>query len=249
MCNNFFHSKDNRLRLSNGACINRERPQTGAPANIMDELEAMDKRSSHPSTLPETEIELDNLTEFNTAHNRRITMLGIAPNDDKKGKTRRIRITFNEEEEVINPEDVDPNIGRFRNMVETTVIPRKRPNSQAQQPGLLSSASVLPVKRPHLSQPGGSSMHHHHQQQAKFGLYDGLDSQSSMFSSSKMMLPNPAPDIDMSEPELPVPSVPSSMDHPQPVQFTAEMEDPDEPKKKKYAKEAWPGRKPGPALL
>ncbi len=38
---------------------------------------------------------------------------------------RRIRITFNEEEEVINPEDIDPSVGRFRNMVETTVIPKK----------------------------------------------------------------------------------------------------------------------------
>ena len=26
--------------------------------------------------LPESELELDNLTEYNTAHNRRVTMLG-----------------------------------------------------------------------------------------------------------------------------------------------------------------------------
>ena len=94
--------------------------------------------------LPETEMELDNLTEFNTAHNRRITMLGIAPDADKlKGKKRKIRvrnqsqfqiqevtlspfqITFNEDEEVINPEDIDPSVGRFRNMIETTIIPKK----------------------------------------------------------------------------------------------------------------------------
>ena len=74
--------------------------------------------------LPETETELDNLTEFNTATNRRITMLGI-PDDKRKGKQRRIRITFNEEEDVINPEDVDPSVGRFRNMVESTIIPKK----------------------------------------------------------------------------------------------------------------------------
>ena len=29
----------------------------------------------------------------------------------------------------------------------------------------------------------------------------------------------------------------------------AQFEDPDEPKKKKYAKEAWPGKKPTPSLL
>ena len=28
-----------------------------------------------------------------------------------------------------------------------------------------------------------------------------------------------------------------------------QFEDPDEPKKKKYAKEAWPGKKPTPSLL
>lgn len=35
------------------------------------------------------------------------------------------RITFNEEEIIINPEDVDPSVGRFRNLIETTVIPKK----------------------------------------------------------------------------------------------------------------------------
>ena len=49
------------------------------PRPIMEELE----KSSSSDTdgrlmgLPETESELDNLTEFNTAHNRRITMIGI----------------------------------------------------------------------------------------------------------------------------------------------------------------------------
>ena len=67
--------------------------------------------------LPETETELDNLTEFNTAHNRRITMLGIADGDGPGGggsakKRRTIRICFNDEEDVINPEDVDPSVGR-----------------------------------------------------------------------------------------------------------------------------------------
>ena len=49
--------------------------------------------------------------EFNTAHNRRITMLGI-PEEGARKKPRKTRLTFNEEEMVINPEDVDPSIGR-----------------------------------------------------------------------------------------------------------------------------------------
>lgn len=42
--------------------------------------------------LPETETELENLTEFNTAHNRRIAMMGIPADDSKlKKKQRKIR--------------------------------------------------------------------------------------------------------------------------------------------------------------
>ena len=68
-----------------------------------------------------------NLTEFNTAHNRRVTMLGIAEDEFKSARRRSQKrsVTFNEEEEVINPEDVDPSVGRFRNLVSTTVIPVK----------------------------------------------------------------------------------------------------------------------------
>ena len=62
--------------------------------------------------LPETENELDNLTEFNTAQNRRISTMGIPKEETFVKKRRKIHITFNEEEDVINPEDVDPSIGR-----------------------------------------------------------------------------------------------------------------------------------------
>lgn len=41
----------------------RERPQNKEEEGISVEL-------------PESELELDNLTEYNTAHNRRVTMLG-----------------------------------------------------------------------------------------------------------------------------------------------------------------------------
>ena len=88
-----------------------------------------------PKGLPESETELDNLTEFNTAHNRRITMIGIPAEQPKK--KRKIKLTFDEDEQVINPEDVDPSVGRFRNMVESTVIPKKRPHSAG--PGIFQT--------------------------------------------------------------------------------------------------------------
>nr|CAD7261869.1 unnamed protein product [Timema shepardi] len=107
--------------------IIRERPQTGSRP-IIEELEKNSEEAEGGLLgLPETETELDNLTEFNTAHNRRISMLGI-PDEEIRPTSRKRKkkiITFSEEEEVINPEDVDPSVGRFRNMIHTTVIPTK----------------------------------------------------------------------------------------------------------------------------
>lgn len=54
-------------------------------------------------------------------------MLGITDEDIHKSTRKRKKkgITFNDEEEVINPEDVDPSVGRFRNLIHTTVVPSK----------------------------------------------------------------------------------------------------------------------------
>lgn len=113
----------------------------------MDQLERESDHASSLLGLPETDLELDvciqninfncilfylvyltllqNLTEFNTAQNRRISMLGISE-DTLKVKRKRTRgIHFNEDEQIINPEDIDPSVGRFRNLIRTTVIPNK----------------------------------------------------------------------------------------------------------------------------
>lgn len=75
-------------------------------------------------------MKFQNLTEYNTAHNRRISMLGISDDvktkKNKNNKRKRRNVTFNDEECIINPEDVDPNVGRFRNLIQTTVVPTKR---------------------------------------------------------------------------------------------------------------------------
>ena len=92
--------------------ILRERPKS-LHRPIMEELEkAGSEADGGLLGLPETENELDNLTEFNTAQNRRISMLGIAKDPENfVKKKRRSHITFNEEEDVINPEDIDPSVG------------------------------------------------------------------------------------------------------------------------------------------
>lgn len=127
--------------------IIRERPQSTSafgPRPIMDQLERESDHASSLLGLPETDLELDvclqnlnlnsmniltfvlqNLTEFNTAQNRRISMLGIS-DDALKTKRKRTRgVHFNEDEQIINPEDIDPSVGRFRNLIRTTVIPNK----------------------------------------------------------------------------------------------------------------------------
>jgi len=79
------------------------------------------------------------LTEFNTAHNKRIAQLidigatnsGSAALVGPSVKRKKKSVTFNDEEDIINPEDIDPTVGRFRNMVQTSfVIPKKRPSNQ-----------------------------------------------------------------------------------------------------------------------
>lgn len=72
-------------------------------------------------------------------------MLGI--NDDvkmkknKNSKRKRRNVTFNDEECIINPEDIDPNVGRFRNLIQTTVVPTKRSRLENNFMGYSTSAS------------------------------------------------------------------------------------------------------------
>ena len=156
---------------------------------IMDELEMAGSESAGGLLgLPEAENELDNLTEFNTAQNRRISMLGISKDQDNFVKKRRkILVTFNEEEDVINPEDIDPSIGKFRNMIQSSIIPKSTVKHQGTGFGLNTSATH----------------HHEHRHEAHHkavDLYDD-DDNAAMFnttlsSSLGLSLPNPAPSVE-----------------------------------------------------
>uniref|UniRef100_A0A0N5ALC8 FHA domain-containing protein n=1 Tax=Syphacia muris TaxID=451379 RepID=A0A0N5ALC8_9BILA len=87
---------------------------------VLDEDEDGNK-----DVLPQ-EHELENLTEYNTALNRRIQVIPISLEDARRKKRQRGNVSFLEEETIINPEDVDPTIGRFRNLVTTAIISSKR---------------------------------------------------------------------------------------------------------------------------
>lgn len=54
--------------------------------NIIEDIPMSDNVAGEGALLglPETQTELDNLTEYNTAHNRRISMLGITDDSNYK---------------------------------------------------------------------------------------------------------------------------------------------------------------------
>ena len=159
---------------------------------------------------------------------------------------------------MINPEDVDPTIGRFRNMIQTTVLPRKRPHPDQASSSAASAAAAdsewasFKQETAHLlSKKSFTSP-----SKATAGLYDdvpGVGGGGGLFAtslSSKLgiPLPNPAPDIDLST-ERQEAALDQAFDPAAAAAEQASIEDPNEPKKKKYAKEAWPGRKANPSLI
>uniref|UniRef100_G3WQA9 Protein phosphatase 1 regulatory subunit 8 n=4 Tax=Theria TaxID=32525 RepID=G3WQA9_SARHA len=224
----------------------REKPQTLPSAVKGDEkMGGEDDELKGLLGLPEEETELDNLTEFNTAHNKRISTLTIEEGNldiqRPKRKRKNSRVTFSEDDEIINPEDVDPSVGRFRNMVQTAVVPVKK--KRVEGPGSLSLEESVSRRMQNFPFSGG--------------LYGGLPpthseagSQShgihgtALIGGLPMPYPNLAPEVDLT------PVVPSAVNmNPAPNPAVYNPEAVNEPKKKKYAKEAWPGKKPTPSLL
>jgi nuclear inhibitor of protein phosphatase 1 len=219
----------------------REKPQGSKDVKVIgDSCSTSNNEGEAP--LPEDDNELDHLTEYNTATNKRISTVGIsdisntksAPNPNKKRKF----VLFREEEEIINPEDIDPSVGKFRNLAQSVVIPSAKRSKQTVSTTSSPSKSSYHIFRPEHTPTTTSS---------------DLSSLNPLISSSLSLrlginLANPAPiydDEDMTEqPQA------SEASHPQPlrvVQHEATVSDlPEEHdhNKKKYAKEAWPGRMP-----
>ncbi|XP_013144877.1 PREDICTED: nuclear inhibitor of protein phosphatase 1 [Papilio polytes] len=243
--------------------IIRERP-TGNSRGIMEDLPNTETEGALLG-LPETQTELDNLTEFNTAHNRRISMLGISTEDGtdvmkpaagtKRSSStsagvakKRRNVSFNEEVDIINPEDIDPSVGRFRNLVRSTIVPSAAVT--ARRARLHADDSLSAVPQQHSLRL---------QEMSRSALYADLPAPAAPAASAAsaapaaptshlsiigarlgLSLPNPAPDVELEGPEPHL-----SVHPPLPHAVPEEAGPSSEPKKKKYAKEAWPGRKPG----
>ncbi|XP_036808881.1 nuclear inhibitor of protein phosphatase 1 isoform X5 [Oncorhynchus mykiss] len=271
----------------------REKPQTQTNTIPGGEVKAgEDEELKGLLGLPEEETELENLTEFNTAHNKRISTLTIEDGNldivRPKRKRRSSRVSFSEEEVIINPgvlvrvddprahthtlahrharthtrakiskynpvcllvftEDVDPSVGRFRNMVQTAVVPIKKRKMEGHATlGLEDSVARRMQNFPFSG-----------------GLYGDLpptigeagslpamaQGGATILGGLPLVFPNPAPEVDLSPTSAsaqpfvtPSPAVILA-----PGPYTTEALN--EPRKKKYAKEAWPGKKPTPSLL
>lgn len=246
--------------------ILRERPSAGHRSSIIEDLPMSENSDGALLGLPESQTELDNLTEYNTAHNRRISMLGITDDSlrksaNKSQNRKRRSVTFNEEEIVINPEDVDPNVGRFRNLVQTTVVPSKRLRYETNQIGISANSLV--------NHGNSNDMKHMHPTSSTPQLYQDLpeahDQSSNRLNSGGgggdfditpiamgtklgLLLPNPAPDVTPIITEPPIAKrkmpFPQGGGNVQRYEDHSVLENSNEPQKKKYAKEAWPGRKP-----
>nr|CAB3265101.1 nuclear inhibitor of protein phosphatase 1-like [Phallusia mammillata] len=180
--------------------------------------------------LPQEEEELENLTEFNTAHNKRVTALQLEDMTPKFKRRKRKSVAFAGEEEVINPEDIDSSVGRFRNMISVQMIPNKRPREST---GLVSASTD--VKK-------------HIQEFYNQGLYEDLDKEEErkpdpVPARMSGFVPNLAPEIE----DTGEVAIETSLTIERPQVFTEKTKDLKQ--RKKYVKEAWPGKRPAPALL
>ncbi|KAK6474151.1 protein phosphatase 1 [Huso huso] len=226
----------------------REKPQTQPSTTTGDAKTGEDEELKGLLGLPEEETELENLTEFNTAHNKRISTLTIEEGNldiqRPKRKRRSSRVIFSDEEEIINPEDVDPSVGRFRNMIQTAVVPIKKKKLEGHGTLGLEEAVARRMQNfpfstglygdlPPTSHEAGGHSH---------GAHGG----TTILGGLPMPFPNLAPDVDLTPASVP----PTVALNPTPTPGAGfPSETLNEPKKKKYAKEAWPGKKPTPSLL
>ncbi|CAD5111694.1 DgyrCDS980 [Dimorphilus gyrociliatus] len=205
------------------------------PTSVQQILRSSDQKSEELEGglmgLPETETELDNLTEFNTATNRRIAAITDGSDQNVKRKRKSLHVSFNDSEEVINPEDIDPAVGRFRNLVHTVVVPTKKVRLDS---NLIDGRSKSSMAASVLPSPAAAAVFD------EYDLAGVLGPQSiGIAKNFNLRAPNLAPDVD----DIPVETFePSPIKHSNMIPQSPT--DPMEPKKKKYAKEAWPGKKP-----
>ncbi|XP_067032838.1 nuclear inhibitor of protein phosphatase 1-like [Acropora muricata] len=247
-----------RFGASTRSYVLREKPAMPSSAtklseNAPDKTEQDNEESSKGGLLglPESDTDLDDLTEFNTAHNKRISSLGVEEGSTnlasvaslKRKRKSSLSVAFREGEEIINPEDIDPTVGKFRNMIQTTlVVPNKKMRGPVSPMGNLTENITRRLQSFTYSQGLYSNL-------PGSGLVPEPTSPTSPTTQHKpRMTITSAPDVSSptlpTSPKIPVPEPIATVPSMQNAQMTIA-----EAPKKKYAKEAWPGKKPTPSLL
>lgn len=141
-------------------------------------------------------------------------MLGITDDNNikkNKGKRKRRGVTFNDEECIINPEDVDPNVGRFRNLIQTTIVPTKRARFDSNlinYPSTSTSSDITKHLHPMSFLPNlyqdlppisdsssGSNSSKIHNLNSGNSYNLDVDMTSTLGSKLGLLLPNPAPEV------------------------------------------------------
>lgn len=173
--------------------ILRERPSVSSMIH-----EAIPEVDGTILGLPETQSELDNLTEYNTAHNRRIAMITDTSSKKKNLKRKKKMVTFNEEEIIINPEDIDPSVGRFRNLVQSTVLPTSSKRQKLDNFSTSTSQSESSHKPFTTQQPYVPSLYQGLTTPVNESQTNTVDTNvlaQGAFGSKFLILPNPAPEV------------------------------------------------------
>ena len=179
-----------------------------------------------PAVHHETESELDDLTQYNTALNRQTLAATESDTSQYSPFIRKItakRISFSSNaDDIINPEDVDPSVGRFRNMVQSSFMPtHKRIRLDFTTENTDFNAALLKASNEDAS-----------------GLYSGVDQPEytdDTVNSGGII--SAAPNVDEPSTFLYSLQSPTTLVNPVPTEAVLN-------KKKIYAKEAWPGKKP-----
>uniref|UniRef100_H3A6Q4 Nuclear inhibitor of protein phosphatase 1 n=1 Tax=Latimeria chalumnae TaxID=7897 RepID=H3A6Q4_LATCH len=210
----------------------REKPQT-LPSSVKGEEKAVeDEELKGLLGLPEEETELD--VSCDNIGKGPINLLSVVTSKEGKKNTfvLALRPCL-----LINSETVGPGLNHFR--VFFNVLKKK-----LERPGALSLDESVGRRMQNFAYSGG--------------LYGGLPPTHSdagsqahsnlgtaLIGGLPMPFPNLAPEVELTPPTVPTTAVINPT--PNPGVFNAEAGN--EPKKKKYAKEAWPGKKPAPSLL
>ncbi|GAV02688.1 protein phosphatase 1 regulatory subunit 8 [Ramazzottius varieornatus] len=140
-----------------------------------DDKTTEDGKKKVEVVLPTNEKELESLTIYNTDQNVKLINQKVPEAAPKRTSSKRKRVVFNEEEDVINPEESDPSVGRFQNLVSTEVIA----NTKKMKLDSRNASASHRIAQPFAASRGPD-------------LYGDLPSSGSVSS-----LPNSAPDVDV----------------------------------------------------